>query len=65
MKLKCRKTEFNGKQIKLYESSYGGKSMTFGSIREALLYSMGYGSDQAAELRYMMKKKINRETNEA
>lgn len=45
--------------MKFYESSYKGKRQKFGSKREALLYSMGYGSDQAAELRYMMKKKID------
>lgn len=65
MKLKCTTTTYNGKEIKLYESSYKGKNMTFGSIREALLFSMGYGSDQAAELRYMMKKKIDEKSNEA
>ena len=66
MKLvKCRTAEFNGKQIKLFESSYKGKSLEFASMREALLFSMGYGSDQAAELRYMMKKKIDEESNEA
>ena len=65
MMLKCTTTKFNGKDIKLYESSYKGKKQTFGSMREALLYSMGYGSDQAAELRYMMKKKIDEKSNEA
>ena len=65
MMLKCTTTKFNGKDIKLYESSYKGKKQTFGSVREALLYSMGYGSDQAAELRYMMKKKIDEKSNEA
>lgn len=65
MMLKCTTTKFNGKDIKLYESSYKGKKQTFGSVREALLFSMGYGSDQAAELRYMMKKKIDEKSNEA
>ena len=41
MMLKCTTTKFNGKDIKLYESSYKGKKQTFGSVREALLFSMG------------------------
>lgn len=65
MKVKCTTTEYGGKQIRLYESAYKGKSMTFASVREALLFGMGYGSDQAAELRYMMKKKIDEKPNEA
>lgn len=59
MKEKFRNRQSNGKKMKFYESSYKGKRQKFGSKREALLYGMGYGSDQAAELRFMMKKKID------
>lgn len=56
MNLKCTTKKFNGRQIKIYESAYRGKSMAFASAVEALLFGMGYGSDQAAELHYMNMK---------
>lgn len=56
--MKYTTTKVNDKEIKLYESSYKRKRQIFGSERDAFLYSKGYGSDQAAELRYMMKVKI-------
>ena len=58
MTFKSATFEFNGKRIRLYEASYKGKAQCFGSLREALLYKMGYGTDQAAELRWLADKKI-------
>lgn len=51
-----KQTEYNGKPITLYSSSFKGKRLESATVREALLYAWGYGTDQAAELRYMMRK---------
>lgn len=56
MKIEVRTLDFNGKPIKLYTTSWNGKKVEFASIREAILYGMGFGADQAAELRYEMAK---------
>lgn len=45
------------KTIKLYTATYEGKKFSSTSIRAALLYAFGYGTDQAAELRYILRKK--------
>ena len=61
MKIEVRTLDFNGKPIKLYTTSWNGKKVEFASIREAILYGMGFGSDQAAELRYEMAKSKKKE----
>ena len=62
-KFKRVQVTFGGKVLNLYEAEYKGKKHT-GNFRECLLFSLGYGSDQAAELRYMMRKKIDNEVQE-
>ena len=59
MTLKCTTTLINGKEIKLFESSYKGINQAFPTVRQALLYAHGYGADQAAELRYQMKVRVD------
>lgn len=54
--LKRQVVEYGGKDVKLYTAEYNGKEHTTPSVREALLFAFGYGSDQAAELRYMISK---------
>lgn len=44
--LKC-----GDRQVELYETVHEGKKFT-GTFRQCLLFCMGYGTDQAAELRY-------------
>lgn len=56
MKTETRTLNFNGKSIKLYTTTWKGKKVEFASIREAILYGMGFGTDRAAELRYEMAK---------
>ncbi len=57
MTFKSATFEFNGKRIRLYEAAYKGRVQSFATLREALLYKMGYGTDQAAELRWLADKK--------
>lgn len=56
MLFKTQTVDYNGKTIKLYTTAWEGKKVEFGSLREAILYAMGFGTDQAAELRYEMVK---------
>lgn len=56
MNIKCRAEKFGGKEIKLYTTYYKGKKHESATVREAILYAWGYGYDQAAELRYLMRK---------
>lgn len=59
MNIECRAEKFGGKEIKLYTTSCKGKKHESATVREAILYAWGYGCDQAAELRYLMKRKSN------
>lgn len=61
MKIETRTLDFNGKPVKLYTTAWKGKKVEFARIREAILYGMGFGTDQAAELRYEMAK-LNKKT---
>ena len=61
MKIETRTLDFNGKPVKLYTTAWKGKKVEFASIREAILYGMGFGTDQAAGLRYEMAK-LNKKT---
>ena len=56
MKIETRTLDLNGKPVKLYTTAWKGKKVEFANIREAILYGMGFGTDQAAELRYEMAK---------
>ena len=64
MKIETRTVDFNGKTIKLYTTAWNGKKVEFASLREAILYGMGFGTDQAAELRYEMAR-LNRLKNKS
>ena len=46
------------KTVTLYTADYKGKKFSSPSVRAALLFAFGYGSDQASELRYKLRKKI-------
>ena len=59
MTLECTTTQINGKEIKLYSTSCNGIKQSFPTVRQALLYAHGYGADQAAELRYQMKVRVD------
>ena len=59
MEMKCSTMEMNGKAIRLFETSYKGIKQTFPTVRQALLYAHGYGADQAADLRYQMKVRVD------
>lgn len=66
MNIKYRTVKFGGKEIRLYTTSYKGKKHESATVREAILYAMGYGYDQAAELRYAMRRKVDEDkSNEA
>jgi len=58
MKLHRVEVSLGDKSVTLYETEHEGKKLT-GTFRECLLFCMGYGTDQAAELRYEMAK-LNR-----
>lgn len=62
MMIEARTLNFNGKAIQLYTTAWKGKKVEFASIREAILYGMGFGADQAAELRYEMAKQNKKTT---
>lgn len=36
--------------------AFYGKQKHYGTLRECLLFSMGFGADQAAELRRLMRR---------
>jgi hypothetical protein len=55
MKFQCKKILVNGVKVTLYTSEYKGKKFT-GTFQEAYLFALGYGCDQAAELRYEMSR---------
>ena len=58
MCIDCKQIEVNGKAIKLYTTKYNGKTNEATNIHDAMLHGMGYGANQAAELRYMFSKKV-------
>lgn len=58
MKMRRVKIVYGEKKISLFETEREGKKFV-GTIRECLLFGMGYGTDQAAELRYEMAR-LNR-----
>ena len=58
MKMRRVKIVYSEKKISLFETEREGEKFV-GTIRECLLFGMGYGTDQAAELRYEMAK-LNR-----
>ncbi len=45
----------DGGTVRLYETTRGGKTFV-GTFGEAYLFALGFGCDQAAELRYMMSE---------
>ena len=55
MKFQCKEEIVNGVKVRLYTSEYKGKKFT-GTFKEAYLFALGYGCDQAAELRYEMEQ---------
>lgn len=61
MMLRRVEISLGDKSVTLYETVHEGKKFT-GTFRECLLFCMGYGTDQAAELRYEMAK-LNRANN--
>nr|DAX39397.1 MAG TPA: hypothetical protein [Caudoviricetes sp.] len=61
MKMRRVKIVYGEKKISLFETEREGKKFV-GTIRECLLFGMGYGTDQAAELRYEMAR-LNRQKN--
>lgn len=58
MRMRRVKVLYGEKKVSLYETEREGQKFV-GTIRECLLFGMGYGSDQAAELRYEMAR-LNR-----
>ncbi len=58
MKMRRVKIVYGEKKISLFETEREGEKFV-GTIRECLLFGMGYGTDQAAELRYEMAR-LNR-----
>jgi hypothetical protein len=54
--LKKVKVPFGEKTVTLWASEHKGKTVISASAREAILYAWGFGTDQAAELRYEMQK---------
>lgn len=61
MELRRVELEYGDKKIAMYETEREGVKF-LGKLRECLLFSMGYGTDQAAELRYEMARE-NRKPN--
>lgn len=61
MKMRRVKIVYGEKKISLFETELAGQKFV-GTIRECLLFGMGYGTDQAAELRYEMAR-LNRAKN--
>ena len=51
MKLRRVVLKSGDKHVELYETFHEGKKFT-GTFRQCLLFCMGYGTDEAAELRY-------------
>lgn len=58
MKMRRVKVASGEGKTSLYETEWAGEKFV-GTIRECLLFGMGYGTDQAAELRYEMAR-LNR-----
>lgn len=58
MKMRRVKIVYGENKVSLYETEREGEKFV-GTIRECLLFGMGYGTDQAAELRYEMAR-LNR-----
>ncbi|MGI5075763.1 hypothetical protein E4N71_10085 [Treponema vincentii] len=63
MKMRRVKIVYGEKKISLFETELAGQKFV-GTIRECLLFGMGYGTDQAAELRYEMAR-LNRLKNKS
>lgn len=63
MKMRRVKIVYGEKKISLFETERAGQKFV-GTIRECLLFGMGYGTDQAAELRYEMAR-LNRLKNKS
>lgn len=61
MKMRRVKIVYGEKKISLFETERDGEKFV-GTIRECLLFGMGYGTDQAAGLRYEMAR-LNRPKN--
>lgn len=56
MTFKCvARVDADGGKMRLYETTRGGKTFV-GTFGEAYLFALGFGCDQAAELRYEMAK---------
>lgn len=55
MKMRRVKLASGEEREALYETEREGKRFV-GTVRECLLFGMGYGTDQAAELRYEMAR---------
>ncbi|MBD5442126.1 MAG: hypothetical protein HDR34_01765 [Treponema sp.] len=53
MMFKCiARVNAGGGEVRLYETRRGGKTF-IGTFGEAYLFALGFGCDQAAELRYI------------
>lgn len=63
MKMRRVKIVYGEKKISLFETEREGEKFV-GTIRECLLFGMGYGTDQAAELRYEIAR-LNRLKNKS
>jgi len=63
MKMRRVKVLYGENKVSLYETEREGKKFV-GTIRECLLFGMGFGTDQAAELRYEMAR-LNRLKNKS
>ena len=63
MKMRRVKIVYGEKKISLFETERESEKFV-GTIRECLLFGMGYGTDQAAELRYEMAR-LNRLKNKS
>ena len=54
MMFKCiARVDTDGGEVRLYETTRNGKTFV-GTFGEAYLFALGFGCDQAAELRYIM-----------
>jgi len=63
MKMRRVKIVYGEKKISLFETEREGEKFV-GTIMECLLFWMGYGTDQAAGLRYEMAR-LNRLKNKS
>lgn len=56
MSVKSLCLDYKGKKIQFFETEFQGQRYV-GKFRQCLLFAMGYGADQAAELKFEMAKK--------